>query len=594
MENFENVKMKQPIENLRSLFKDKILIVPPYQRAYVWKKKQLDQFVSDLLITPNNYYYGHFILERKDQGCYEIIDGQQRITTLILLLLVYRKWNSRAVQGFNNFLDKFRTVEYDQQSFETLKANLPSTNYEWNANNLGLGNEEQQTVSIGRIIYALNYFRKLLKKDRKLDLRRLSRHVNTLMEAEISMHIVDKKAVAVQILELQNLRGVKPTLIEKVKGKLLKVAYLEGSEDAVLQIHACFASIHKHEQRAKAISFRAGFTLEESLLHHLRTIDDGKKLFTSDINSFSSPLWSSDQDKNILNYINQQLREKANVIDYAIGLAQSLKKTIDFLFEYLLDLDNDYPLIGDVFMLEREFALELLILQYHKSGNANLLKDSEYLKLLEKLLFTRQLFQGLLMQTDKNDFIYNIANDRKSIGDYIISGLKMESMVEQPLSKSLSIFLESEENKMDLLKGCSSVLRGSSIVSYLLYKYELSINPNRLSLQEIMEGYNPKTQILSRHSWKKIIDTNDEGNLELTNKIYDIIEGLGNLILVSESEYCESTRHPMDKYYHSCAGGSYEIHNTNRAQWKDPNNWEKIIMNRGEKIYEFLCDFIRN
>ena len=74
---------------LGDLFNGKKLRVPSYQRAYAWEEPQLVQFVSDLLSTGKEYYYGHFILEENSDS-FKIIDGQQRITTFILFLLICR------------------------------------------------------------------------------------------------------------------------------------------------------------------------------------------------------------------------------------------------------------------------------------------------------------------------------------------------------------------------------------------------------------------------------------------------------------------------------------------------------------------------
>lgn len=77
--------MNSTIEKFEDLFNlPGKLKVPNYQRAYAWESEQLNQFVSDMLEMKNkgNYYYGHFILEKTNND-FEIIDGQQRLTTFI-------------------------------------------------------------------------------------------------------------------------------------------------------------------------------------------------------------------------------------------------------------------------------------------------------------------------------------------------------------------------------------------------------------------------------------------------------------------------------------------------------------------------------
>lgn len=62
-------------------------IIPLYQRAYAWEDKQLTQLVEDIKDVSKraNYYIGSLIVS-KQSGRYEVVDGQQRLTSLYLLL----------------------------------------------------------------------------------------------------------------------------------------------------------------------------------------------------------------------------------------------------------------------------------------------------------------------------------------------------------------------------------------------------------------------------------------------------------------------------------------------------------------------------
>lgn len=70
------------------------LTIPEYQRPYVWKEKQINRLLSDLVEYSNNtdankplYYLGSIIIHN-DNGKLKIIDGQQRITTALLILKI--------------------------------------------------------------------------------------------------------------------------------------------------------------------------------------------------------------------------------------------------------------------------------------------------------------------------------------------------------------------------------------------------------------------------------------------------------------------------------------------------------------------------
>ena len=66
--------------------------IPLYQRAYAWEDKQLHQLIEDIkdVQLDSNYYIGSLIVS-KNENNYEVVDGQQRLTSLFLLLNVIGK-----------------------------------------------------------------------------------------------------------------------------------------------------------------------------------------------------------------------------------------------------------------------------------------------------------------------------------------------------------------------------------------------------------------------------------------------------------------------------------------------------------------------
>lgn len=85
-------------------------IIPLYQRAYAWGDDQLKQLIEDIndIQGDNNYYIGSLIVARK-KDYFEVIDGQQRLTSLFLLL---------SCLGFN--LNKNLSFECRDRSNHTL------------------------------------------------------------------------------------------------------------------------------------------------------------------------------------------------------------------------------------------------------------------------------------------------------------------------------------------------------------------------------------------------------------------------------------------------------------------------------------------
>ena len=85
---------------LQTFFTDKKYIIPRYQREYSWTKEQLEDFYTDIVSNIKEdkgnyeiqeYFFGTVILVGKMEKTnkpIEIIDGQQRITTITILLSV--------------------------------------------------------------------------------------------------------------------------------------------------------------------------------------------------------------------------------------------------------------------------------------------------------------------------------------------------------------------------------------------------------------------------------------------------------------------------------------------------------------------------
>lgn len=104
----EKVKAKEYY--IKDLLSNKFLFeIPDYQRAYSWTKENLKQLVDDIWesVELNKsrgskefdqyepYFLGSIVLcskEYKDDGCgiYDVIDGQQRLTSIIMLIATIR------------------------------------------------------------------------------------------------------------------------------------------------------------------------------------------------------------------------------------------------------------------------------------------------------------------------------------------------------------------------------------------------------------------------------------------------------------------------------------------------------------------------
>ena len=98
----------------------KQLVIPVYQRAYSWEMFEWRYFIEDLeeqVKGENKYYYGNLLLETiKIDKEYEIIDGQQRITTITINQLQHQQKQTQTIQRWNPYWG--RTYLFSQRTYQ--------------------------------------------------------------------------------------------------------------------------------------------------------------------------------------------------------------------------------------------------------------------------------------------------------------------------------------------------------------------------------------------------------------------------------------------------------------------------------------------
>ena len=85
-------------KEIKSIFSDFWFLIPTYQRSYVWDTDNIQDLLDDLWYAyeykrDNEYFLGSIVLkktEEKEFNEYEVLDGQQRLTTFFLLMAVLR------------------------------------------------------------------------------------------------------------------------------------------------------------------------------------------------------------------------------------------------------------------------------------------------------------------------------------------------------------------------------------------------------------------------------------------------------------------------------------------------------------------------
>lgn len=92
------------IKSISEIYTEK-LTIPPYQRPYKWSEQHTQQLLEDLFLhfeKKQPYRIGTLVLHKDEKGNENIVDGQQRITTLALLIhhLIEDRSEKSIADGF--------------------------------------------------------------------------------------------------------------------------------------------------------------------------------------------------------------------------------------------------------------------------------------------------------------------------------------------------------------------------------------------------------------------------------------------------------------------------------------------------------------
>lgn len=112
------IEEKIYLVKINDLLDNYYIKLPSFQRAYTWGKKEIIQFLKDIekYSSRERYFIGNIFCYSDNHKDLSIIDGQQRVTTLYLMLNAIRlidakKYEELGIDFFEGNLPKFDTVE---------------------------------------------------------------------------------------------------------------------------------------------------------------------------------------------------------------------------------------------------------------------------------------------------------------------------------------------------------------------------------------------------------------------------------------------------------------------------------------------------
>jgi hypothetical protein len=266
--------------SIGNLFASKeMYVIPIYQRNYSWGKPQIEQLVEDIwdyafakADSETSYFIGNLIVfnreQRSSEVIFETIDGQQRLTTLtIMMAVLHQEFGQKKISEQPILLFDSR-----KQSQETLEHIYRSENKE--------EIHGSTTAISSRMLDAYDFIYKKIKELEKRPDNSVNQFVNYLLNKVIILRVsVPQETDLNHYFEIMNNRGEQLEKHEILKAQLL--SYLQAPENA--------SDKDKKQALADTLAFQTiweGCEEMEKYIQYGFNPDHRKELFTTDWNKF--------------------------------------------------------------------------------------------------------------------------------------------------------------------------------------------------------------------------------------------------------------------------------------------------------------------
>src|SRR6267142_812861 len=78
-------------KNVKTVLQSGFYRIPRFQRPYLWEKEQVEDFWNDTIASSESeYFIGSMVVFGPVDHAFGVVDGQQRLTTITLLLAALR------------------------------------------------------------------------------------------------------------------------------------------------------------------------------------------------------------------------------------------------------------------------------------------------------------------------------------------------------------------------------------------------------------------------------------------------------------------------------------------------------------------------
>lgn len=287
------------LQTIAQLFTERLFLIPDYQRGYAWEDPQCKDFIEDLELLPEGkqHFFGTLVIQEhshangkvQDRGGrvytrHDIIDGQQRLTTVILFLHAIQQEMQRLggdIAELTSDLQRNYLWTYDRNRQPLVKLTLNQDTQELFqqliSDNNGIPTPKIQAAK--RLMAVRTYVANYLQTQQKAHGENYAGWLESLYFKIINhlllvVYTVESEAEAGIIFETMNNRGKPLTEMEKVKNYLLYLAgrlHLPAPHDLGAQINKTWQHIY---QSLTATSLGSGGYEDQLLRTHWLMVYD--------------------------------------------------------------------------------------------------------------------------------------------------------------------------------------------------------------------------------------------------------------------------------------------------------------------------------
>ena len=209
---------------IKDVFKN-FYIIPRFQRPYSWQNEEVEELLNDIIENDTNYFIGSIVTYKANGDFKGIVDGQQRLTTLILLLsaikyIAISLSNNDLAEGTSIYLERKNDFNKNtptintETSYPTYQQIITGEYLEQNIN--PILPEEKHILEIFEYIkqYVVNYLgnfvTKMTNNERINDIKnnKLMELRNKILNLVVIYIELDDEDDAYTIFETLNTRGM--------------------------------------------------------------------------------------------------------------------------------------------------------------------------------------------------------------------------------------------------------------------------------------------------------------------------------------------------------------------------------------------------